>query len=146
MSENRARFYGGRFSFVCFKYEHRFDIYSAFCSLFYDISDASVFYNDREEINAKGITTMKRWFLLLVAIIAFLGFITKSAPERGSDIGSVTVMVVSVAEEPQILEGITEEMLIDQIISEKKQSYDEKQSRSKIGQAFFLKTLSKNGE
>ena len=89
---------------------------------------------------------MKRWFLLLVAIIAFLGFITKSAPERGSDIGSVTVMVVSVAEEPQILEGITEEMLIDQIISEKKQSYDEKQSRSKIGQAFFLKTLSKNGE
>ena len=31
------------------------------------------------------------------------------------------------------------EMLIDQIISEKKQSYNEKQSRSKIEQAFFLK-------
>ena len=55
-------------------------------------------------------------------------------------------MVVSTTEEPRILEGITEEMLIDQIISEKKQSYNEKQSRSKIEQAFFLKTLSKNEE
>ena len=49
-------------------------------------------------------------------------------------------------EEPRILEGITEEMLIDQIISGKRQSNDEKQLRSKIEQAFFLKTLSKNGE
>ncbi|MBR3179261.1 MAG: hypothetical protein IKF49_07070 [Clostridia bacterium] len=89
---------------------------------------------------------MKRWLLLLVAITAFLGFITKSAPERGLENGSVTVMVVSATEEPRILEGITEEMLIDQIISEKKQSYNEKQSRSKIEQAFFLKTLSKNEE
>ena len=55
-------------------------------------------------------------------------------------------MVVSAAEEPQILEGITEEMLIDRIISGKRQSNDEKQLRSKIEQAFFLKTLSKNGE
>ena len=133
-------------AWVLVKYEHRFDIYSAFCSLFYDISDASVFYNDREKTNAKGMTTMKRWLLLLAAITAFLGFITKSAPERGLENGSVTVMVVSTTEEPRILEGITEEMLIDQIISEKKQSYNEKQSRSKIEQAFFLKTLSKNEE
>ena len=89
---------------------------------------------------------MKRWLLLLATIIAFLGFITKSAPERETENGSVTVMVVSAAEEPQILEGITEEMLIDRIISGKRQSNDEKQLRSKIEQAFFLKTLSKNGE
>ena len=89
---------------------------------------------------------MKRWLLLLTAIIAFLGFITKSTPERETENGRVTVMVVSATEKPQILEGITEEMLIDKIISEKKQSSDEKQSRSKIEQAFFLKTLSKNVE
>ena len=63
---------------------------------------------------------MKQLLILLIATIMLLGCIQPTVPEAEKETGDVTVLLVSATEEPRILEDLSEEMLIDRVISGEK--------------------------
>ena len=87
---------------------------------------------------------MKRLLLLLIGTMAVLGCIRPTVPEKEKESGNVTIMVVSATEAPRILENITEEMLIDRVISESKKEDGERNRSEKdipsAGSVFAVNT------
>ena len=94
---------------------------------------------------------MKRLLFLLIAAITILGCKQPTVPELEKGTGDVMVLLVSATEEPRILEDLSEETLINRVISgeklyEKKERKPAKNMRSSehllAGNADYSKIIS----
>lgn len=74
---------------------------------------------------------MKRLLLLLIGTLAVVGCMRPMTPGKEQENGNVTIMVVSSTEAPRILEDVTEEMLIEKVISDNKREDGERNKSKK---------------